>query len=183
MADETQLMVWIDQDLCTGDGICSEICPDVFEPRDDGLWVVKEEQKHFGRRVIFDDKGNPDQGSAIAPYASEPDTTPPRVTWSWPDEGATLLPVTSRVGVTFNEMIDVKSAWAGSVRLYRQDLPPDEGRVDAIISAQESIVNLWPVAPLAPDTTYVFEIPAGGIHDFSSNALVEPFSLTFTTEP
>ncbi|MEZ5259582.1 MAG: ferredoxin [Ilumatobacteraceae bacterium] len=26
-------MVWIDQDLCTGDGICSEICPDVFEPR------------------------------------------------------------------------------------------------------------------------------------------------------
>lgn len=62
MADETQLMVWIDQDLCTGDGICSEICPDVFEPRDDGLWVVKEEEKQFGRRVVFDGKGNPDSG-------------------------------------------------------------------------------------------------------------------------
>ena len=60
MADVTQLMVWIDQDLCTGDGICSEIAPDVFEPRDDGLWVVKEEEKYFGRRVIFDEKGNPD---------------------------------------------------------------------------------------------------------------------------
>ena len=35
----TALMVWIDQDLCTGDGICSEICPDVFVGRDDGLWV------------------------------------------------------------------------------------------------------------------------------------------------
>ena len=35
----TALMVWIDQDLCTGDGICEEICGDVFTARDDGLWV------------------------------------------------------------------------------------------------------------------------------------------------
>ena len=30
----TQLMVWIDQDLCTGDGICEEIAPDVFVGRE-----------------------------------------------------------------------------------------------------------------------------------------------------
>src|SRR3989304_9068094 len=54
MAETTQLMVWIDQDLCTGDGICEEITPDVFVGRDDGLWVVKEESKHFGRTVVFD---------------------------------------------------------------------------------------------------------------------------------
>ena len=47
-------MVWIDQDLCTGDGICEEIAPDVFFGRDDGLWVVKEEAKHFGRTIVFD---------------------------------------------------------------------------------------------------------------------------------
>lgn len=34
--------VWIDQDLCTGDGLCAEICPDVFEMHDDGLAYVKE---------------------------------------------------------------------------------------------------------------------------------------------
>jgi len=34
--------VWIDQDLCTGDGICAEICPDIFEMHDDGLAYVKE---------------------------------------------------------------------------------------------------------------------------------------------
>ena len=56
MADKTKLMVWIDQDLCTGDGICEEITPDVFVGRDDGLWVVKEESKHFGRTVVFDDE-------------------------------------------------------------------------------------------------------------------------------
>ena len=37
------MKVWIDQDLCTGDGICAEICPDVFEMADDGLAYVKEE--------------------------------------------------------------------------------------------------------------------------------------------
>jgi ferredoxin len=54
MAQETKLLVWIDQDLCTGDGICEEITPDVFTSRDDGLWVVKEEEEHFGRTKVFD---------------------------------------------------------------------------------------------------------------------------------
>jgi ferredoxin len=36
------MKVWIDQDLCTGDGLCEEICPDVFTLLDDGLAYVKE---------------------------------------------------------------------------------------------------------------------------------------------
>lgn len=34
--------VWIDQDLCTGDGLCAEICPQIFFMHDDGLAYVKE---------------------------------------------------------------------------------------------------------------------------------------------
>ena len=30
------MKVWIDQDLCTGDGQCVEICPGVFLLHDDG---------------------------------------------------------------------------------------------------------------------------------------------------
>ena len=30
------MKVWIDQDLCTGDAQCVEICPDVFFMHDDG---------------------------------------------------------------------------------------------------------------------------------------------------
>jgi ferredoxin len=37
------LKVWIDQDLCTGDGLCAEIAPAIFEMHDDGLAYVKEE--------------------------------------------------------------------------------------------------------------------------------------------
>ena len=34
--------VWIDPDLCTGDGLCEEICPQIFFGADDGLFYVKE---------------------------------------------------------------------------------------------------------------------------------------------
>jgi ferredoxin len=36
------MKVRIDQDLCTGDGLCAEIAPDVFIMRDDGLAYVQE---------------------------------------------------------------------------------------------------------------------------------------------
>ncbi len=36
------MRVWIDQDLCTGDGLCVEICPALFDMHDDGLAYVKE---------------------------------------------------------------------------------------------------------------------------------------------
>lgn len=36
------MKVWIDQDLCTGDGLCVEICPKIFYMADDGLAYVKE---------------------------------------------------------------------------------------------------------------------------------------------
>ena len=38
----SSIKVWIDQDLCTGDGLCAEIAPDVFQMHDDGLAYVKE---------------------------------------------------------------------------------------------------------------------------------------------
>lgn len=37
------MQVWIDQDLCTGDGLCEEICPEVFQLLDDGLAYVKQD--------------------------------------------------------------------------------------------------------------------------------------------
>jgi ferredoxin len=35
------LEVWIDQDLCTGDGICAQYAPEVFELDIDGLAYVR----------------------------------------------------------------------------------------------------------------------------------------------
>lgn len=41
---EASLEVWIDQDLCTGDGICVQYAPEVFELDIDGLAYVKSAQ-------------------------------------------------------------------------------------------------------------------------------------------
>ena len=46
-ANDMAMKVWIDQDLCTGDGLCEEIAPDVFTLLDDGLAYVKEGEKVF----------------------------------------------------------------------------------------------------------------------------------------
>ena len=37
------LRVWIDQDLCTGDGLCVQYAPEVFEFDVDGLAYVKDD--------------------------------------------------------------------------------------------------------------------------------------------
>ena len=52
------MKVWIDQDLCTGDGLCEEIAPDVFALLDDGLAYVKE-----GDKILSEPAG----AEAVAP--------------------------------------------------------------------------------------------------------------------
>lgn len=54
------MKVWIDQDLCTGDGLCEEICPGVFVLLEDGLAYVKE-----GEHVLSDPGGS--AGTAVVP--------------------------------------------------------------------------------------------------------------------
>jgi ferredoxin len=61
------MKVWIDQDLCTGDGLCEEIAPDVFTLLDDGLAYVKD-----GSKVLSDPGGV--QGIAVVPDGQEDGT-------------------------------------------------------------------------------------------------------------
>ena len=57
------MKVWIDQDLCTGDGLCEEIAPDVFTLLDDGLAYVKE-----GDKIFAEAKGNPQGADGMAEF-------------------------------------------------------------------------------------------------------------------
>lgn len=55
MSPDDRLKVWVDQDLCTGDGLCVQYAPEVFEFDVDGLAYVKDEagelQVSHGARV------------------------------------------------------------------------------------------------------------------------------------
>ena len=41
--ESSGLRVWVDQDLCTGDGLCVQYAPEVFEFDIDGLAYVKDD--------------------------------------------------------------------------------------------------------------------------------------------
>lgn len=53
--DEIKWKVWIDQTICTGDGLCQEIAPEVFFSFDDGLYYVKQVNDKTG----LDENGQP----------------------------------------------------------------------------------------------------------------------------
>ncbi len=46
------MYVWIDQDLCTGDGLCTDHCPEVFVLLEDGISYV-----HNGKQIANDPGG------------------------------------------------------------------------------------------------------------------------------
>ena len=58
--------MWIDQDLCTGDGLCTDHAPQVFVLLEDGIAYVKEGS------VIYNDPGMA-EGLAAVPDALEVD--------------------------------------------------------------------------------------------------------------
>lgn len=60
------MKVWIDQDLCTGDGLCEEIAPDVFTLLDDGLAYVKE-----GDKVFSSSQGNAEGAEGLATFSDD----------------------------------------------------------------------------------------------------------------
>lgn len=37
------MKVWIDQNFCTGDGLCEDLCPAMFTMGDDGLAHVRQD--------------------------------------------------------------------------------------------------------------------------------------------
>jgi len=131
--------------------------------------------------LSVDDGADSNKASALAPWRPHPDAVAPRVTWGWPADGATGIARGSRFGVTTSEMIEPRTAWEGSVRLYRTGVEPEVGRVPATIAVQDFIVQLVPLCKLAPNTEYRLEIPAGGLRDATGNPIEQTWTATFRT--
>ena len=117
------MKVWIDQDLCTGDGLCEEIAPAVFTLLDDGLAYVGKVGTGFTDELLED------LGRRLRPLVR------PNV----PFVGA--LPRAQVAGATWVRPALVGevqfSEWTGDGRLrhpswrgLRPDKKPDEVRVE-----------------------------------------------------
>ncbi len=57
------MRVWIDQDLCTGDGLCMDHCPEVFVLLEDGIAYVRED------RAVLNDPGGAASLAAVPGWA------------------------------------------------------------------------------------------------------------------
>ncbi len=124
--------------------------------------------------VLSDDHYN---GSFIFPHQAEPDTTGPQVNMVFPLDGAAGQSRSSRIGLTFTDLIDLRTVNASTFIVRPEDGPPLEGTY----STQTGIVNFTPASPLAPNTTYEIIVPAGGIKDLAGNPVPVTFTARFTT--
>jgi len=129
----------------------------------------------LGNLVILSDDHN--NGSFIFPHQQEPDTTGPVVNMVVPADGAVHQRRTTRVGLTFTDLVDLRS-----VNQNTFSVRPVGGQVlTGTYSSQSGIVNFTPAAPLQPDTVYEISVPQGGIRDVSGNETEEAFTAYFST--
>ena len=127
--------------------------------------------------LAVDDGGKDGLFTAVVPWTENPDAAAPLVMATQPADGATGVPLTSRIGVGFNEMIEPSSFFVGGVQLKG----PDGAAVEGWTSAQESYGHYAPKEPLKPGTTYTLTVLADSVTDPNGNALEEDFSIRFTT--
>ncbi len=127
--------------------------------------------------LAVDDDAVPGQATMLVPWSTEPDARGPAVEMSFPRPGDTFAPRSSRVGLVFDEMVEPRSVFAGSVRVTDAAGWPVAG----FWGAQESIVNFTPRDGLEADTTYVVTVPAGGVTDFGGNPTEAEWTMRFST--
>jgi len=117
-------------------------------------------------------------GCVLAVHDVAPDAEPPRLAVSVPADGATGVAPTARIGLSFTDQIDLRSATDEAIVLR----PLSGGDpVPVQVGLDMTVLHLWPDEPLADDTSYEVLLPAGGLTDLVGNGLANEVRLVFTT--
>ena len=138
-----------------------------------GIAGRDEDFAHVLGNLVFvgDDHG---VGSALIPHQIAPDTTGPKVDWVHPGNGAVNQLVTSRVGLSMSDSIDLDSVTSATFIVRPHLGAPLPGRY----SVQMGLVNFSPDTPLQPGTTY--DVIVSGMRDLAGNP-GPAFQSSFTT--
>ena len=110
---------------------------------------------------VGDDHG---VGSALIVHQTAPDTTGPEVHWVHPQDGALNQALTTRVGLSMSDNIDLDSVNSSTFVVRPIGGNPLPGKY----SLQMGLVNFSPASPLQPNTTY--EVEVSGMRDLVGNA-------------
>ncbi len=119
-------------------------------------------------------------GSFIAVHQAAPDTRAPEVLYVNPPKGAREQSVTSRIGLSFSDQIELTSVRPSS--LIVRPLNRAGNALTGIWGLSHTMLNFWPDQPLQKGTTYEIVVPAGGVTDLVGNPIRNPFRSQFTTQ-
>ena len=162
--------------------------PDVFEiighatgrvAEDDIRVLLLDDQFSLpiGNLVVLSDD-EISVGSVLAVHDTQRDTVPPAVLYVNPPEGATAQPVTTRIGLSFSDQLDLRSVDASTVIVR----PLDGGAaVTGHWGLNHTVLGFWPAQLLKPDTTYEIVVPVGGVQDLAGNAVAVEHRSVFST--
>jgi cytochrome c peroxidase len=129
----------------------------------------------LGNLVVLSD--DHDNGSFIIPHQAQPDFTGPAVNMVVPADGAINQGTTSRIGLTFTDLIDLRTV-NNATFIVR---PLGGQSLSGKYSGEMGIVNFSPDRPLQPETTYEIVVPANGIKDLAGNPAENTFAARFST--
>lgn len=118
-------------------------------------------------------------GSAFIVHHTAPDMTGPSVNFVSPLNNAVNRALTSRVGVTFSDQIDLRTV-SSSTFIVR---PVGGAALPGKYSHQFGVVNFFPDVALQANTTYEVVVTAGGIKDYVGNTVPSQFFSRFSTGP
>ena len=124
--------------------------------------------------VVTDDHS---EGSSIIAHQTAPDTRPPVPNMASPRDLALRQPLTSRIGFTFTDQIDVQSLSQATFIVRPLGGQPLAGSY----SSQINIVNFGPDSLLKANTTYEVVLVKGGIKDYAGNGLSQDYVYHFST--
>ncbi|MEM7126160.1 MAG: Ig-like domain-containing protein [Chloroflexota bacterium] len=134
----------------------------------------------LGNMIVLGD--DHDYGSFLIPHQSEPDNVGPTVTMVSPKDGVLNQRTTTRIGLTFSDLIDLRSVNSETIQIRPVSSNSDsEENLAGYFSGQTGIVNFTPNQPLEPNTVYEIYVPANGVTDVSGNRTPSDFRSYFST--
>jgi acid phosphatase type 7 len=118
-----------------------------------------------------------------------PETTPPTVTNVAPGNGATNVPIGSKVEATFSKAMDANTISGSTFTLTKPDGPDEDTNPDLVLgttvtySSTSNTATLSPTTNLDYSTTYTATVKGGanGVKDAAGNPLSADEVWTFTT--
>ena len=108
------------------------------------------------------------------------DTTKPRVIGTINDDGASNVPINTRVGATFSETLDPRTVTNATFALKQTG----SGAAVAGTTSYSGVDAVFiPLASLLPNTQYTATVKGGatGIEDLANNAMAVDYSWSWTT--